>query len=42
MNLENGHKKATPDGRRDIDADYGRKEYKGKTKDGKLWEKIVK
>lgn len=36
------NKNQTPDGRRDIDADYGRKEYKGKTKDGKLWEKIVK
>lgn len=36
------NKNQTPDGRRDNDADYGRKEYKGKTKEGKLWEKIVK
>jgi len=36
------NKKQTSDGRRDIDADYGRKEYRGKTKDGKLWEKIIK
>ena len=36
------NKKQTADGRRDIDADYGRKVYKGKTKDGKQWEKIVK
>ena len=36
------NKNQTPDGRRDIDADYGRKEYKGNTKDGKQWEKIVK
>ena len=27
------------DGRRDIDADFGVKTYKGKTKDGSLWEK---
>jgi len=32
----------TPDGRRDTDADYGRKEYRGRNKDGSLWEKIVK
>jgi Transposase DDE domain. len=32
----------TPDGRRDTDADYGRKEYRGQNKDGSLWEKIVK
>lgn len=30
------------DGRRDTDADYGKKEYRGVDKDGKLWEKIVK
>ncbi|WP_227764394.1 transposase [Zhaonella formicivorans] len=30
------------DGRRDTDADYGRKEYRGVDKDGKPWEKIVK
>lgn len=32
----------TPDGRRDTDANYGQKEYKGSRKDGTLWEKIVK
>jgi hypothetical protein len=32
----------TPDGRRDTDADYGRKEYRGQNKYGSLWEKIVK
>jgi hypothetical protein len=36
------NKNETADGRRDTDADYGRKEYKGETKDGKVWEKIVK
>jgi len=30
------------DGRRDMDADYGRKEYRGVGKDSKPWEKIVK
>ncbi len=30
------------DGRRDVEADYGKKEYRGITKDGKPWEKIVK
>ena len=32
----------TVDGRRDTDADYGRKEYRGVHKDGRTWEKIVK
>lgn len=32
----------TPDGRRDTDADYGRKEYRGVREDGTLWEKTVK
>jgi len=32
----------TPDGRRDTDANYGKKEYRGQHKDGSLWEKIVK
>lgn len=36
------NKKGTPDGRRDIDADYGKKEYRGVHEDGTLWEKIVK
>lgn len=31
-----------PDGRRDTDANYGKKEYRGQNKDGSLWEKIVK
>ncbi len=30
------------DGRRDIDADWGKKEYKGKREDGTMWEKVVK
>lgn len=30
------------DGRRDIDADYGKKEYRGVTAEGKPWEKIIK
>lgn len=30
------------DGRRDTDADYGKKEYRGKREDGTMWEKIVK
>ncbi len=32
----------TPNGRRDTDADYGKKEYRGQNKNGSLWEKIVK
>lgn len=32
----------TTDGRRDTDANYGKKEYRGQNKDGSLWEKIVK
>jgi hypothetical protein len=31
-----------PDGRRDVDADWGVKEYRGKREDGTLWEKIIK
>ncbi len=30
------------DGRRDIEADWGVKEYKGKREDGTMWEKVVK
>jgi len=37
---QNGKK--TTDGRRDTDANYGKKEYRGQHKDGSLWEKIVK
>jgi len=36
------NKNKTRDGRRETDADYGRKEYRGMHKDGTLWEKIVK
>lgn len=32
----------TTDGRRDTDANYGKKEYRGQNKDGSLWEKMVK
>lgn len=34
-------KQTKRDGRRDIDADWGKKEYRGKREDGSLWEKIV-
>jgi len=34
-------KNMTKDGRRDLDADYGVKKYKGKREDGTLWEKVV-
>jgi len=37
---ENKNKK--PDGRRDTEADWGKKEYKGQRQDGTMWEKIVK
>ncbi|MEW6447927.1 MAG: transposase [Bacillota bacterium] len=30
-----------PDGRRDLDADWGRKVYRGKKEDGSTWEKVV-
>ncbi|AVX21816.1 transposase [Carboxydocella thermautotrophica] len=36
------NKKGERDGRRDTDADYGRKEYRGVYENGKAWEKIVK
>lgn len=36
------NKQETPDGRRDTDADYGKKKYSGIHEDGKPWEKIVK
>ena len=35
----NGNKKA--DGRRDLNADYGAKTYRGTSKDGSLWEKTT-
>jgi hypothetical protein len=36
------NKNGEPDGRRDTDADYGKKKYSGVHEDGKPWEKIVK
>lgn len=36
------NKNETADGRRDTDAEYGKKEYRGVREDGTLWEKIVK
>ena len=39
-NHRNKHTKK--DGRRDVDADYGVKSYKGEREDGTLWEKIVR
>jgi len=36
------NKNETRDGRRDTNADYGRKDYRGVHEDGMLWEKIVK
>lgn len=36
------NKNENPDGRRDIDADYGKKKYSGVHADGTAWEKIVK
>jgi hypothetical protein len=30
-----------PDGRRDTDADFGKKTYRGRRKDGTLWEKVI-
>ena len=37
---ENKNKK--PDGRRDTEADWGRKQYRGQRQDGTMWEKIMK
>ncbi|QDI91296.1 transposase [Salicibibacter halophilus] len=31
-----------PDGRRDTDADFGKKAYKGRKEDGAIWNKVVK
>src|SRR5690625_7792075 len=36
------NKHTEEDGRRDVDADYGVKSYKGHRDDGTLWEKIVR
>lgn len=35
-------KKAIPDRRRDLDADFGRKTYRGVDKNGKKWETVIK
>ena len=35
-------KEAKGDGRRDTDADWGKKVYRGEREDGTLWEKVVK
>jgi hypothetical protein len=35
-------KKTEEDGRRDKDADWGKKTYRGQREDGTLWEKVVK
>lgn len=40
--LHDEQKSADPDGRRDTDADWGRKIYIGGRKDGTTWEKVVK
>jgi hypothetical protein len=39
---EHKNKNEVADGRRDTDADYGKKKYSGVHEDGKPWEKIVK
>lgn len=39
---EHKNKNDKADGRRDLDADYGKKEYRGVHADGKPWEKIIK
>src|SRR5690625_5400307 len=36
------NKHTEEDGRRDVDANYGVKSYKGEREDGTLWEKIVR
>ena len=35
-----GEEPKTEDGRRELDADFGKKTYKGERKDGSLWEKV--
>ena len=35
-------KETEEDGRRDMDADWGKKTYRGQREDGTLWEKVVK
>lgn len=38
---EEGEKLQKPDGRRDTDADFGKKTYGGQRRDGTLWEKVI-
>jgi hypothetical protein len=38
VRTENNHKE--PDGRRDVDADWGKKTYQGQRDDGSTWEKV--
>jgi len=40
--VRNEEKNVSPDGRRDTDADWGVKTYKGMRKDGTAWEKVTK
>lgn len=40
--LKGKDEKITPDGRRDTDADFGKKVYKGQREDGTAWEKVIK
>jgi len=39
---QHANKNRTPDGRRDLDADYGIKRYQGQHPNGKPWEKLVR
>ncbi len=34
-------KNPTPDGRRDWDADYGKKDYRGQRDDGSIWSQVM-
>ncbi len=38
---KHGSAETTPDGRRDTDADWGKKTYRGVGRKGKAWEKVV-
>ncbi len=38
---KHGSAQTTPDGRRDTDADWGKKSYRGVQASGKAWEKVV-
>jgi len=39
--VANPEKSDLPDGRRDLDGEIGIKKYKGRRKDGSLWEKVI-